>query len=857
MNNYNDFGGDSDKTRNFTVQGSEGPDKIPGNKSPNGKRKKFKFDKKTKALITNILLTVLLIGIISALIIGTTFAFYIKNHLVEDYDISGLKFDLDLTTKIYGIDFDGNTVELVDQKLHGDQNRSWASISQMPKNLKNAFIAIEDKRFYEHGGVDFKRTFGATMMFFTGKTSYGGSTITQQLIKNFSHDNDATIQRKVREIFRALSLSKKRSKDEVLEMYLNTISLSNRCYGVQAASNYLFGKDVSELSLVECASLAAIPKSPYKYDPVRHPEYNKERRDLVLEEMRKLGWIEKEEYEEAINTELVLNITPEDTHSEQITSYFTDALIEQIISDLEEKYEYPREVASNLIMSGGLKIYSTVNPEIQSIMEEVFEDPNSFPKVEGIQPESAMVVMDPHTGDVVGIVGGRGEKTTSRGLNRATMSKRQVGSSIKPLTVYAPAVDLGYITYSTVIDDTPIKINENTGEYWPFNAPQRYEGKININYAILKSKNTVAVKVLEKLTPEYSYNFAKEKLGLESLVKSDMDYSPMALGGLTHGLTVMEVTSAYSMFPNNGVRSSARLYTQVYDNGGNLLLETPEKHTIAISDSTASVMTRMLENVLNYGTGTGVTLRQKMSVAGKTGSTNDDKDMYFAGYTPYYVAACWFGYDTPKYLGRFSNPALHAWDLVMTKVHEKLIEHTGSNWSSLEKFDHSDLVEASFCKDSGKIAGEACKLDPRGSRIETGYFKAGTEPVEECDCHVAVKYDAVTGGVATDGCPSENVVYVGLLNEETRHFTQNILITDSQNCYRSLPKNYVYPTRSDVPFYQNTLKTGEYVGHSGVTKPFNRVCTEHLGNISENHGDDDDVTGNEEENSENNEKAES
>ena len=377
------------------------------------------------SIVLNLLLTLMLIGIITGIIVVSAFALYIKNNLIEDYDIVGLENTLDQTTKIYYTDVSGKEIELEDQRLHGSENRSWVSIGEMPKNLTNAFVAIEDQRFYEHNGMDLKRTAGAVLEFLKGKTSYGGSTITQQLIKNCSGDNEATMQRKIKEIFRAISITKKHSKDEILEMYLNTISLSNGCYGVQAASNYLFGKDVSDLTLLECASLAAIPKSPYKYNPKSHPEYNKERRDTVLDKMEELGMISKEECKEAQNTELVLNITKDMTGEigvNTVTSYFTDALIEEIIVDLNETYGYPRKMALNIIYSGGLEIHTTVDPKIQSIMEEVYADPDTFKQTEGIQPESAMVILDPYTGDVKGIVGGRGEKTGSRILNRATMS---------------------------------------------------------------------------------------------------------------------------------------------------------------------------------------------------------------------------------------------------------------------------------------------------------------------------------------------------------------------------------------------------------------------------------------------------
>ncbi len=831
-----DKNNDSGLTRKFdaTQPDAQSPvKKAPVRKKKPGTRRVF-------SIVLNCILTLILIGVLTGIIVGATFIKYINDHLVEDYDIVGLKMNIDQTTMIYYENENGELVELEDQRLYGAENRSWIAVNKMPDNLTNAFIAIEDQRFREHNGMDFKRTAGAVLEFLKGNKSYGGSTITQQLIKNFSGEDDVTLQRKIKEIFRAISLTKKRSKDEVLEMYLNTINLSNNCYGVQAASNYLFGKDASELTLVECAALASIPKSPYGYDPVRHPIENKERRELVLDKMYELGWITKEECDEAKATELELNITTgkkSESGTSTIYSYFTDALIEQIIADLNTEYGYPREVATNMIFGGGLKIYSTVDPDIQSIMEEVFEDPDSFPKVDGVQPQSAMVVMDPYTGDVKGIVGGRGEKVDSRGLNRATMSKRQIGSSIKPLLVYSPAVDLGYVNYATVVDDTPFKINEQTGNYWPSNAPARYDGLININTAIIKSKNTVAVKLIDMITPEYAYNFAQEKLGITSLVQSDMDYAPMALGGLTNGLTVMEVTAAYSIFANEGVYSAPRLYTEVYDNEGNLLLSCPERHNVAISRSTAQVMTKMMQNVLGpSGTGGRITLDNQIDAAGKTGSTNDDKDRYFAGFTPYYVGACWFGYDTPKYLGsKFDpNPAMMAWEKVMTRIHEDMISESKSGGEPLREFDESQLEKAEYCMDSGMLATELCRsFDPRGSRVEQGWFKKGTVPTEECNKHVIVKYDRETSSIANAGCNPENVGDVALVLEESRLFLRDIVITDAQYTYRPVPDDYIYPEAENTSFYANVMKENTYVGHTNVAQHFNRACTLHAGTVFE------------------------
>lgn len=782
--------------------------------------------------ILNVFLTLLLIGTVTGVIVGVVFYNYLDEYIIQpnsDYDIEHLGANLDQTTKIFYTDKNGNAVELEDQRIYGSENRSWVSYSRMPSMLIDAFVAIEDERFWSHNGVDWKRTFGAVLEFVGGNDSYGGSTITQQLIKNVTQEDDTTIQRKVSEIFRALSLTKKRSREEILEMYLNTIHLSRSNYGVQAAANYYFGKDVSELSLVECAALASIPKSPTKYDPVKNPDNNKDRRALVLDKMAELGYISEAEAKAAKNTDLVINQTVIDGTVMKSNSYFKDALIEQIIADLRDEYGYSRELASNLIYSGGLEIYATVDPDVQQAMEEVFGDPATFQRVsDGIQPEAAMVVMDPYTGYVLGIVGGR-EKSGDRDLNRATQSRRQIGSSIKPLTVYAPAMDLGLINYSTVIDDTPVKYEDSIGRYWPKNAPNRYDGLVTINKAVEVSKNTTAVKVLEQLTPDYSFNFARNKLHLDSLVASDKDVAPLAMGGLTNGLTVMEVTAAYSIFPNSGTYTAPRLYTKVLKNDGTLLLEANIEQEYAISTDTSQVMTKILQNVVSNGTAAAISLDRKIDVAGKTGSTNDDKDRYFAGFTPYYVGACWFGYDTPKYLGKFSsNPAMIAWEKVMAKIHQKYIDEASNGGEPLRKFNYSRLEQKSFCLDSGVLCGENCSHDLRGTRSSVGWYPKGQAPTETCTVHTLVKWDSTTASVATPYCPDEYCMDVALVKAEDRAFSMNLAITDAQFVCRTESGDPNNVQNSSDPYFMSAMEYGTFPGYTqNVDKPKNSYCTEH------------------------------
>ncbi|MEE1356303.1 MAG: transglycosylase domain-containing protein, partial [Clostridia bacterium] len=393
--------------------------------------------------------TILLICIITGIIVGCAFSIYIKNYIDPTIDESLLATGgTSQTTQIYYYNYEdiearqnrtGDAVELEDQRLYGEQNSLWADYADIPQDLKDAFVAIEDKRFWDHSGVDWIRTGSAVLKFFVGNSSYGGSSITQQLVKNLTSYDDVTIQRKVQEIVCALNLEKTKSKEEILELYLNIIPLSQRCYGVQSAANTYFGKDVSELSLIECVCIASITNAPTRYDPVQNPENNQERRDSILEEMLAQGYITQEEFDSAYDKELTLNLTEVST-TISTNSWYTDTVIEDVISDLMETYNYTRQVASQKIYSGGLQIYTLMDPEVQNALDEVFCDDSIFEKalkkeVSGVPAESAMVITDPYTGDLLGIVGGRGVKTENRILNLASQSVRASGSSIKPLAV--------------------------------------------------------------------------------------------------------------------------------------------------------------------------------------------------------------------------------------------------------------------------------------------------------------------------------------------------------------------------------------------------------------------------------------
>ncbi len=809
-----------------------------------GKRKTFADVAK---VAVNVLLTLLLIGIISGSIMAAALAIYIKNNIETEYDIENLKMDLSHTTSIYYMEYsddkhtEGEWVEWEEERLHGSENRMWVSYDELPEDLVNCIIAIEDKRFWDHPGIDFKRIVGAVLhVFKNGSFGYGGSTITQQLIKNVTGDDDVKIQRKIQEIFRALSLEKKKSKEEILEMYLNTIYLSQGCGGVQSAANFYFHKDVSELTLVECACLAGITNRPTYYDPIQNPENNKYRRQVIFEELLGQGLIDEETFNKVYDMDVVLfnGDGGEENDDIKIHSWFVDTVMDDVIQDLMEEKGMDEASATQLVYSGGLKIYTTMDMDVQSAMEEVFESEESFPDIEGVQPESAMVVVNQYNGNVLGIIGGRGEKKENRGWNRATMTTRQPGSSIKPLSVYSLGIEEGFLTYSTSIDDFPFNINEATGNAWPSNSPAAYRGYTTVADAVIRSVNTVAVRITDRLGTDHVFNFLKTKYRLSTLVesvggtRSDISLSPLALGGFTYGVTLRDMTGAYAALANDGIFTETRTYVKVCDSQGNIILSNEERSEVILSHGTSLVMTKILSEVADpagYGTARKLTVTKNIDVAAKTGTTNDNKDLYFAGYTPYFSAAVWFGYDQPRYMQAFTtSPALLLWDEVMNRIHEKYVEKDKNGTSDLLEFDFSELVERVYCKDSGLLAGEYCSLDPRGSRTATGYYTRDTIPREECQVHVPVRWCTETKSVAGDGCPEESIVKIALVRNENRRIEKKVYVADAEYTYMELPDNYVYPDDTSLPFYMNLYINGTYPGFtSGADRPVNSYCVEH------------------------------
>lgn len=808
----------------------------------------------------NVLLTLIIVGILVGAVCIIAFMVYLRSYVNVDYTgLDNLKYDSSLTTSLYYVNQNGVEVELEDDRLSSSENRLWVPYDEIPQTLIDAYVAIEDQRFWEHNGVDTKRTLSAIYNFFIPSgSSFGGSTLTQQLIKNVSGDNESTIQRKVQEIFRALDVEKKYDKTEIMEMYLNTIYLSQNSYGVRAAAEAYFGKTLEELTLNECAAIASIGKSPIKYDPILNPQYNLERRNLVLREMLRQGMITQEEFDEAYDAPLDFGDNGDTEYKEKVHSYYVDAVIDDVLADLMETYGYDEKTASIKLYSGGLQIVTCMDPAIQEILETVYTDESYWPQTTGLQAQSAMCIMDPTTGDLLALVGGRGEKKTARGLNRATHSRRQCGSSIKPISVYAYALESGLYNYAGPCSDVQEIYDKVNDVMWPNNFNRTYVGHTSLSYAIQRSMNTVAVNTCNALGVGNVYQNML-KYGFTTLVEnyqssngtyfSDAALSPLSLGSFTFGVTVREMTQAYACLANEGVTSEARTYSVVRDAMGNILLDNSNREQdVLYSEETVYMVTRLMQNVIDNSTGTGyryINFHRSfdgLEVVGKTGTTNDDKDLYFCGYTPDLVAACWYGYDNNKTITTGGGAAATLWNNTFRLIYE-YYEENGIPYQ--KKFEQPNTVAYAgdtglrICTVSGKVATNLCERDAshilnKSASVVTSdfYYIRSEMPTETCDRHISVKWDTVTQAVCMPGCacPEADLIDVSfrLVTMKERCFEKSIPISDAQYIYIEVPEDYIFPASKTAPFFRNLYVVGENPGYTpGAKSPYNRLCLEH------------------------------
>lgn len=727
--------------------------------------------------------TILLVFVLTAAIFAGIFSAYINSSMRGRVEVYLDEFETKVSTELYYQEPSSGEWTMYHTLFLDSENRIWADLEQIPKDLQKAVVAIEDKRFYTHKGVDWHGTARAIFSTIFGGSVQGGSTITQQLVKNVTGDNQNTVKRKVMEIYRAQELEKRYEKDEILEAYLNEVYFGYSCYGVVTASLKYFNKDVSELSLAECASLVAITNNPSLYDPLQTDwglENNRTRQLLVLGAMLEQEKIDQAAYDAAKEENVVFSNgytilggrvdvdtdkkddTDTDGGDEQpeeetktatsSQSYFTDAVIEDVAAALVEKYGLTDstnpvtgkvttafEQGVNMVYGKGYKIYTTHNPDYQKIAEEVCTDTsnlpytstytNSYGEKETEQLQVGMTIVDPYTGYVVAMVGGAGVKQYDRGWNWAT-SARQCGSAIKPISVYAPALDDGTINGASSIDDYPVMVLN--GSVYPKNANGRYKGLTPLHTAIARSTNTCAVRVVQEYGTSRSYDFMTNKLGFTTLTSQDaQQVGNMGLGGLDRGVTTEEMAAAFAAFANEGIYTAPRTFIRVEDADGNVILENEAKASVAMKDTTAALMNSLLQEVINGGTGYEGRI-SGMHVAGKTGTTNNDQDRYFVGYTPYYSCAVWVGYVHNQRIVASGNPAASMWQKVMSRIHADLPDK--------DFFSCSGLTYVKVCADSGLLATDSCAEDCRGSRVYSALVAADNAPSAYCNMHTSPIY---------------------------------------------------------------------------------------------------------------------
>ena len=729
--------------------------------------------------------TLLLVFVVTLTIFSGIFMAYINSTMRGKVEVYLDEFETKVSTELYSQDPDTGEWVMYQTLYLNSENRIWTDLEDIPKYLQKAAIAIEDKRFEKHHGVDWKGTTRAIVYTLFGKNVQVGFTITQQLVKNVTGDNEVTVKRKITEIYRALELEKRYEKDEILEAYLNEVFFGQSCYGVVTASRMYFNKDVSDLTLAECASLMGITNNPSMYDPTLSSwtrENNRERQLTILGAMLEQGKISQEEYDEAKAEDIVFSngftisgkyvgsdgtvTDPEpeepstdDTESpadeEEPTikgrySWFTEAMIGDVADALVEKYGITDKVRDNgttytayeqawdMVHGKGYKIYTTQNPKYQKIAEDVCYNLDNIPYTSSYtnsageqvedQLQIALTIVDPTNGYVVAMIGGAGEKRADRVWNWA-VNARQCGSAIKPVSTYAPALDDGTINGASVIDDYPMLLN---GDVWPRNANWRYQGLTALHTAIAQSLNTCAVRTNLAYGVDRSYEFLVNKLGFENLTYTDsQQVGNMALGGFEKGVTTEEMAAAYAAFVNEGVYTKPRTFVRVEDANGNVILENEAQSTVAMKNTTAAIINHLLQEAALNGTGYEAQF-SGMHIAGKTGSTNSNKDRYFVGYTPYYSCAVWAGYEHNQRIVASGNPCSAIFRKVMSAIHEELPDK--------DFFSCAGLTSVAVCADSGMLASDNCALDVRGSRVYTALVAADNAPTSVCTMHTAPSY---------------------------------------------------------------------------------------------------------------------
>ena len=775
------------------------------------------------------LATVLLICVVCAFVFAGILAGYLEDDILPDAQIVKENYDMDETSYMHYVDANGNIQEL--QEIYASIDREWATYDEFPEALVHAAVAIEDKRFYEHQGVDWITTVKACAGMFFGSGDAGGSTITQQLVKNMTGDNSVTVRRKVVEIFKAQDFERRYDKDVIMEWYLNMIYFGDRKNGVKSAAAHYFGKELQSLTPAECASLISITNNPsvfspysstfmYKGELLSGKERNRIRQVNTLWEMRNQGYLTEEEYRQALDQEMVFKsgiadedrlatceakdcgyrcivreldirdgkfycpnceaeVAVGDNASQAVYTWFVDTVFEDVAAVLAARDgmvwndldKQGKEMYRQLIQRGGYHIYTTLDMKVQDQVDKIYMDLDQIPETRGAQQlQSGIIVIDNRTGDIVAMAGGVDKKTVFDAFSMATDAKRQVGSSIKPLTVYAPAFESGEVTPATVIKDMPMWY-ENEKTPYPRNAERYYSYSMTVLDGVVDSVNAVAVNTLDRIGTDYSFAFGKEKFRLSGLLEAgpnnttDISYSPLALGGLTRGATVRDMASAYATFANEGVWREGRTYTKVYDSEGVLVIDNTQDSEQILSQKTVDYMNYCLDQAVDHGTGT-MTDIDGIDVCGKTGTTNSKNDRYFCGFTGYYTAAVWCGFEQPaeiNLVGDTRHPAGVLWHKVMAPLHK------GKDNIKLYNKDKK-MVSVTVCLDSGDLATDACKADVRGGRTKKVMVYKEDVPEDHCEKHIEVEYCADGEAVANEWC--KKFAEVGKVKLETSSLVQ-------------------------------------------------------------------------------------
>ncbi len=725
----------------------------PAKKKKRKKKKKKRMSKGWTTFFT-VILVLFMVCVVAAGSIAFS-VFYdvgLIGHINPDKEVAGIDY-IDLneyisnqqqTTIVYAYDSNNNEKEIA--RLHGTENRIWIELDDISDYVKEGFIALEDKRFYQHKGVDWIRTAGSVVYDIMGKDLQGGSTITQQLIKNLTGENKKTLVRKYNEIKNALALERHYSKDEILEAYLNTIYLDMGCYGIKTGAEYYFGKEAKDLTLMESVTLVVITNAPRTYNPILNYENNLERAKICLWYMLDQGKITQEQYDAALAEKLTFVGKLEDDDSDEdetvteteYQSYYIDFIIDEVMDDLSEKYGFSETEAWRKVFYGGLKIYAAVDLDIQEQMEDVYYNRVTFPKEEDTEThpaiQSAMTVMN-YEGRVLGIVGQLGPKPGNRVLNMAADSPRNPGSSIKPLSAYAPAIDLDAYYWSSYLPNYGIQL-AGMDKAWPTNyggVTGSMSDLRNLQEALAPSLNTIPARIINTITVDKGYSYLRDNFHISTLVPEDAAYAPLAIGDMAYGVTTLDMAAAYATFGNGGKYYEPWCYYKVTNSSGEtVLLETENEPTQAISEGTSTVMNHMLQTVVTASNGTangyGVS---GFTTFAKTGTSSSNKDKWMCGGTPYYVAAAWVGFKDNREINinvYGTYPAARVWKEVMNRIHKNLD-------TSKEFEDSEQAVKRTYCTRTGLLASSSCYS------TKTGWYKIDNLPGTCRQCSGGYSYE--------------------------------------------------------------------------------------------------------------------